>query len=101
MCPLEAVRDGEGNHVCWPHSVRALMTAPPSVHHTHAPLPLPPHLLCRLGLQTSYSPMKMDASADKIWEGIKNRYWHLPVYMVPTCVKAETDEQGDNGEEPQ
>lgn len=29
--------------------------------------------------------MPIDASADSIWEGVKNRYWHLPVYFVPTC----------------
>ncbi len=21
-----------------------------------------------------------------MWEGVANRYWHLPVYFVPTCI---------------
>ncbi|PRW50850.1 arginine N-methyltransferase 2 [Chlorella sorokiniana] len=42
--------------------------------------------LGRLGLETSYAPMPMDASAAKIWEGVANRYWRLPVYFVPTCL---------------
>ena len=25
-------------------------------------------------------------AAAKIWEGVANRYWRLPVYFVPTCV---------------
>ena len=43
--------------------------------------------LGRLGLEVSYEGMPMDASADAVWEGVQNRYWHLPVYFVPTCVK--------------
>ena len=42
-----------------------------------------------LGLSVRYDAVPMDASADKIWEGVKNRYWHLPVYFIPTCVLGE------------
>lgn len=49
---------------------------------------------CRLGLSTSFEPVPMDASADAIWEGVKNRYWHLPVYFVPTCIMAWAAEEG-------
>ncbi|KAL6781116.1 GUM1 [Auxenochlorella protothecoides x Auxenochlorella symbiontica] len=41
--------------------------------------------LARLGLETQYRAMPMDTSDGSIWKGIRNRYWHLPVYMVPTC----------------
>ncbi|KAL4430017.1 hypothetical protein ABPG77_004387 [Micractinium sp. CCAP 211/92] len=44
--------------------------------------------LGRLGLETSYEPVPMDASAKEVWEGVANRYWHLPVYFVPTCMMA-------------
>lgn len=40
----------------------------------------------------------MDASSDEIWKGVKNKYWHLPMYMVPTCKlpapRAEPEEAG-------
>ncbi|PSC75892.1 Arginine N-methyltransferase 2 [Micractinium conductrix] len=45
--------------------------------------------LSRLGLETSYEPVPMDALAKEVWEGVQNRYWHLPVYFVPTCVMQE------------
>ncbi|KAL4444039.1 hypothetical protein ABPG75_011776 [Micractinium tetrahymenae] len=44
--------------------------------------------LSRLGLETSYEPVPMDMSAKEVWEGVANRYWHLPVYFVPTCIMA-------------
>ena len=28
-------------------------------------------------------------AAKEVWEGVQNRYWHLPVYFVPTCVMQE------------
>lgn len=33
-------------------------------------------------------PMRapLPLAAAKIWEGVANRYWRLPVYFVPTCV---------------
>ncbi|GAB4818430.1 hypothetical protein N2152v2_005476 [Parachlorella kessleri] len=53
--------------------------------------------LARLGLRTKYQPVPIDASADKVWEGVKNRYWHLPVYFVPTCVLEAATENGEVG----
>ena len=37
----------------------------------------------------------IDAAAKEVWEGVANRYWHLPVYFVPTCIMAgsASDEQ--------
>ncbi|EFN56565.1 hypothetical protein CHLNCDRAFT_144236 [Chlorella variabilis] len=37
--------------------------------------------LGRLGLETTYEPVPMDASAKEVWEGVANRYWHLPVLV--------------------
>lgn len=55
----------------------------------------------RLGLSTSYSPMPMDASAAEVWDGVANRYWHLPVYFIPTCVLdgGQQQQEGEEGEE--
>jgi len=38
-----------------------------------------------LGLSVKYDAVPIDASADEVWEGVMNRYWHLPVYFLPTC----------------
>ena len=41
--------------------------------------------------------MPMQASADAIWEGVAHRYWHLPVYFVPTC-RMRAGEGGGGGQ---
>lgn len=38
------------------------------------------------GFSVKYDAVPIDASANEIWEGVANRYWHLPVYFLPTCV---------------
>jgi len=38
-----------------------------------------------LGLSVKYDPVAIDASASSVWAGVKNRYWHFPVYFHPTC----------------
>ena len=44
------------------------------------------------------SPSCCDAlllAAAKIWEGVANRYWRLPVYFVPTCVLKAADGEAE------
>lgn len=48
------------------------------------------------GFSVKYDAVPIDASANEIWEGVANRYWHLPVYFLPTCV---LESRGGGGEE--
>ncbi|GES98764.1 protein arginine N-methyltransferase 2 [Rhizophagus clarus] len=41
--------------------------------------------LTSVGLQTEYIEIPIDPSNDKIWEGIKRRYWTLDTYRLPKC----------------
>ncbi len=45
--------------------------------------------------RTALPPVPFAAAAKEVWEGVANRYWHLPVYFVPTCMtaRAASDEQ--------
>lgn len=51
--------------------------------------------LQRLGLDTQYHPLPIDAQASEIWEGVKNRYWHFTTYFLPVCTL--TPSEGDTG----
>lgn len=44
-----------------------------------------------LGLTLTYEAVPVDKHIleDKTWKHVNNRYWHLPLYFVPTCVKEE------------
>jgi protein arginine N-methyltransferase 2 len=56
-----------------------------------------------LGFSVKYDAVPIDASSEKIWEGVANRYWNFPVYFVPTCVlreqkkKESIDDDDDDG----
>lgn len=52
-----------------------------------------------LGLSVKYDAVPIDASADEIWEGVQNRYWHLPMYFIPTCVLEAAAQPSTNGTE--
>ncbi|CAB4417585.1 unnamed protein product [Rhizophagus irregularis] len=41
--------------------------------------------LTSVGLQTEYIEISIDPSNDKIWEGVKRRYWTLDTYRLPKC----------------
>ena len=41
--------------------------------------------LNQLGLRVKYDAIPIDASSKEIWAGVANRYWHLPMYFIPTC----------------
>eukprot|EP00887_Chlorella_sp_A99_P001235 scaffold14.g1235.t1 len=45
--------------------------------------------------------MPMDASAPEHWEGVKSRYWHLPVYFLPTCVMGSGGAQAEQEQQQQ
>eukprot|EP00983_Pelagomonas_calceolata_P081326 1155527-Pelagomonas_calceolata.AAC.2 len=40
-----------------------------------------------LGLTTSYERVAIKEAIDEeVWKGVKNKYWKLPFYFLPTCV---------------
>lgn len=52
----------------------------------------------QLGFDTQFLNIKLDASADKIWEGVKTRYWgYRDTYYLPICqFHGQTeDEEGE------
>ena len=36
-------------------------------------------------------PSRALLAAKEVWEGVANRYWHLPVYFVPTCIMEDVE----------
>ncbi len=43
--------------------------------------------LGRLGFTTRYEKVDIKEAIDPaVWEGVANKYWHLPFYMLPTCI---------------
>lgn len=36
-----------------------------------------------LGLQTSYTQLRVAELGDDVWQGVRNKYWHFPVYFLP------------------
>ncbi|CAG8498882.1 14631_t:CDS:2 [Acaulospora morrowiae] len=41
--------------------------------------------LSSVGLQTEFIEIPIDPSDEKIWEGVKRRYWTLDTYRLPIC----------------
>ncbi|CAG8506160.1 13164_t:CDS:10 [Ambispora gerdemannii] len=41
--------------------------------------------LADVGLKTKFIEIKIDPSADEIWNGVKGRYWTLDTYRLPIC----------------
>ena len=52
-----------------------------------------------LGFSVKYDPEPIDVSSDATWEGVTNRYWHLPVYFIPTCVLLPLSDKDKEEEE--
>ncbi|KAI9291843.1 ankyrin repeat family protein [Neoconidiobolus thromboides FSU 785] len=42
------------------------------------------HLL-DMGIETEYVEIDMDPDSNKIWDGVKRRYWQLKKYYLPIC----------------
>lgn len=43
--------------------------------------------MAKLGFMTSFQPLDVKSALDpSVWEGVKNKYWHLQKYFLPTCV---------------
>ncbi|CAG8690832.1 4996_t:CDS:2, partial [Cetraspora pellucida] len=41
--------------------------------------------LASVGFQTKFIEIPIDLSSEKIWEGVKRRYWTLNTYRLPIC----------------
>jgi hypothetical protein len=40
----------------------------------------------KLGLNTHFIPIKIEeALEESVWQGVKNKYWHLGNYFLPEC----------------
>jgi protein arginine N-methyltransferase 2 len=93
--PAARRRSGAPTAASCPRAVLAGALLPASRDFSSLTLP-PPRVqvygeiarreLNALGMSVKYAAVPMDASADSIWEGVRNRYWHLKMYFVPTCV---------------
>jgi protein arginine N-methyltransferase 2 len=51
-----------------------------------------------LSLQTKFEQLRVAELGDEVWQGVRNRYWHFPVYFLPvvspmdkTIAAAEAD----------
>lgn len=65
--------------------------------------------LSALGIGTAYMQERVDELGDEVWRGVKNKYWHFPVYFLPVCRKIAgwqspataqlTADEGDEAEE--
>lgn len=83
-------------HMVMGRRVQSLSRAQAARWASRASLPLPAHPLARrlaqlelgaLGLATSYERVAIEGALDaSVWEGVRNKYWHLPFYFLPTCV---------------
>jgi hypothetical protein len=36
-----------------------------------------------LGLHTAYTQLRVAELGDDVWQGVRNKYWHFPVYFLP------------------
>ena len=40
----------------------------------------------KLGFETSFEPIDVESALEPgVWEGVKNKYWHMKKYFLPTC----------------
>ena len=51
-----------------------------------------------LGISTAYKQQRVAELGDEVWQGVRNKYWHFPVYFLPVCRKSAAAAGGD-GEE--
>jgi protein arginine N-methyltransferase 2 len=59
-----------------------------------------------LGIKTAYNQQRVAELGDEVWQGVRNKYWHFPVYFLPVCTKvavaaaaAEEDEEAGTNEQ--
>lgn len=41
--------------------------------------------LARLGFETQFVRLPINVSDERIWAGVRNRYWRLDAYYLPVC----------------
>lgn len=44
--------------------------------------------LAALGLQTSFQQLRVAELGDDVWQGVRNKYWHFPLYFLPVVKHA-------------
>eukprot|EP00850_Spirogloea_muscicola_P022637 SM000304S11859 [mRNA] locus=s304:123482:126140:- [translate_table: standard] len=55
--------------------------------------------LGRIGFSVTFVPLPVhECLNDKIWEGVKLRYWQLDTYFLPMCTYCTTDESAEKGD---
>lgn len=52
--------------------------------------------LAALGLQTSFEQLRVAELGDEVWQGVRNKYWHFPVYFLPLVRHAAAGEAADS-----
>ena len=45
--------------------------------------------------------VRVDSINDSTWQGVRNKYWHFDIYMLPTCKKVLAAAEGEGGQEQQ
>jgi hypothetical protein len=51
--------------------------------------------LAALGLQTSFEQLRVAELGDDVWQGVRNKYWHFPLYFLPLVRHAAAGEAAD------
>lgn len=41
-----------------------------------------------LGLSTQFEQLRVAELGDDVWQGVKNKYWHFPLYFLPIVTHA-------------
>jgi protein arginine N-methyltransferase 2 len=53
--------------------------------------------LATLQLQVRFEQLRVAELGDEVWQGVKNKYWHFPLYFLPVVTHAAAAE--DNAED--
>lgn len=48
----------------------------------------------------AWAQERVDELGDEVWQGVKNKYWRFPVYMLPVCTWQQQPQQ-EPQQEPQ
>jgi protein arginine N-methyltransferase 2 len=41
--------------------------------------------LSEMGIKTETEEIKMEELGDDVWDGVRRKYWTLPIYRLPIC----------------
>jgi protein arginine N-methyltransferase 2 len=45
--------------------------------------------LATLQLQVRFEQLRVAELGDEVWQGVKNKYWHFPLYFLPVVTHAD------------